>query len=286
MRFLFPRASAAIVLLSSGCAAHRVNVATVAPAPVVVVDTVREGLPNDYLRVSFLPHEVQVASLSRPGALRAFTTATPLFEPPLKVGELPYYSGLINDDKNDLVAMRCRPPSPEAVDAVLATWPNVFAAIMRDVPLDAGACSAPQPAVKVQVACYAKGFSDPPSTAVPASLARTFDYAGVLFDADHAAMAKWLKDNYGIFPAFAGTGYSVKGSYFLDSEPMTSQQILVRSVSSEYILKNVPLAEAGCRCIRVPGYAGRAADRLNPDFIDKAGGEGSCTTVDRLPVKQ
>jgi hypothetical protein len=108
----------------------------------------------------------------------------------------------------------------------------------------------------------------------------------MLFNADHAEMAKWLKDNYGIFPAFAGTGYSIRDSYFLDSQPMTSQQILVKSVSSEYILKNVSLAEAGCRCVRVPAYAGRAEDRLDPGFILKAGGEGSCATVDRLPAKQ
>jgi hypothetical protein len=272
------------MLLMCGCAAHRVNVA-VAPAPIVVSDTARETLPNDYLRVGFLKPGTQVSSLSRPGAIRAFATATPLYEPPLKVGELPYYSGIINDDQSDLVAIRCRPPHPETVDAVLATWPNVFSAIGRDVPLENGACAEPANTAAL-VACYAKDYTDTPGTAVPTSLARTFDYAGMLFDADHAEMAKWLKDNYGIFPAFAGTGYSIRDSYFLDSQPMTSQQILVKSVSSEYILKNVSLAEAGCRCVRVPAYAGRAEDRLDPGFILKAGGEGSCATVDRLPAKQ
>lgn len=50
-----------------------------AQAPVVVDDTVREAQPNDYLRVSFVPAGVKVTTLSRPGALRAFATATPLF---------------------------------------------------------------------------------------------------------------------------------------------------------------------------------------------------------------
>ncbi len=65
---------------------------------------------------------------------------------------------------------------------------------------------------------------------------------------------------------------------------MTSQQILVKSVSSEYILKNISLADAGCRCISVAPYAGRADDMLDPDFIEQAGGEGVCKTVERLAV--
>jgi hypothetical protein len=283
MRLSLSPACAGILLLISGCAAHRVSVASAAlPAPVVVTDTVREALPNDYLRVSFLPAGVTATTLSRPGALRAFATATPLYSPPLKLQDLPYYSGLVNDDKNVLVAMRCQPPNPATVDAVLATWPNVFLAIQRDVPLDAGACGTETANPATQTACFARAFSDPPETAVPTSLAHTFSYAGALYTPDHAALAKWLQDNYGIYPAFAGTGYSVKDSYSLSTQPMTSQQILVKSVSSEYILKNVSLSEAGCRCISVAPYPGRSSDRLDPDFITRAGGDGACTSVQRL----
>jgi len=167
---------------------------------------------------------------------------------------------------------------------VLATWPNVFIAIQRDVPSSPGACAGQPTDPPTQAACYARKFSDPPLSSVPTSLASTFSYAGVLFDANHAAIATWLKNNYGIFPAFSGVGYSVKDSYSLDSQPMTSQQILVKSVSSEYILKNVSLADAGCRCISVAPYPGRSSDRLDPDFIDSAGGEGVCKTVERLAV--
>jgi hypothetical protein len=284
MRFTLSLACASIVLLVSGCAAHHASTATLAQAPVLVSDTVREALPNDYLRVSFLPAGVEATTLSRPGALRAFVTATPLYSPPLTLEALPYYSGLVNDEKNVLVAMRCRPPHPETVDAVLATWPNVFLAIQRDVPLNSGACAAESADTATQVACFAKGFSDPPGTAVPTSLAHTFDYAGTLYDSSHAAMAKWLQTNYGIFPAFSGMGYSVKDSYSLDSEPMTSQQILVKSVSSEYILKNVSLADAGCSCISVAPYPGRSKDRLDPNFISQAGGNGVCKSVNRLAV--
>lgn len=278
-------AAAMIVLLAlCGCAAHRPMQPMVAQAPVVVSGTVREALPNDYMRVSFLPAGVKVTSLSRPGALRAFTTATALYSPPLHLTDLPAYSGLVNNDTQVLVAMRCRPEQPEKVDAVLATWPNVFAALQRDVPVDDAKCSGHPSDSATQTACYARGFSDPPSTAVPASLAHAFGYAGVLYDGqpEHAAMASWLQSNYGIYAAFAGTGYSVKDSYYLDKQPMTAQQILAKSISSEYILKNVSLADAGCRCISVEPYAGRAADPLDPEFIEQAGGVGECKSVQKL----
>lgn len=277
MRFRISLAFIAVALLVPGF------IAAQATAPVVVSDTDREALPNDYLRVLFVPAGVAVTTLSRPGSLRAFATATPLYRPPLKLADFPNYSGLVNDDKNVLVAMRCRPQNPETVDAVLATWPNVFQAIQRDVPLSADACAQPADP-PAQMACFAKAFTDTPSTAVPTSLAHTFSYAGTLYDSTHTALAQWLQRNYGIYPAFAGTGYSVKDSYYLSNQPMTSEQILVKSVSSEYILKNVTLAAAGCHCISVPPYDGRSSDRLDPEFIAQAGGDGVCKTVDKLTL--
>lgn len=278
-----------VALLASGCAMHRTPqpaamAPAASPAPVAAVGAVRESLPNDYLRVSFLPAGVPVTCLSRPGALRAFATATPLYQPPLKLANLPLYSGLVNNDQNVLVAMRCQPPDPAVVDALLATWPNVFLALEHDIALKPGSCMSESDDPATALACYARGFSDPPSSTVPTALAKTMDYAGKLFDSNHTALAAWLKSNYGIFPAFSGLGYSVKDSYYLDKQPMTAQQLLVESISPEYILKNVSLAAAGCHCIAVPPYAGRAQDRLDPAFIDRAGGNGSCTTVNRLEV--
>lgn len=280
------------VLLVTGCAAHHRaappnSIQVPVPAPVVVFDSVRESLPGDYLRVSFLPAGVAVTSLSRPGALRAFTTATALYSPPLKLAEMPYYSGLMDKDKEILVAMRCRPPRPEAVDAVLATWPNVFLAVQRDVPLSSGTCDATPTDPAAQMACFARAFSDPPVTEVPSALAQTFGYAAKLYDDPKLKpLADWLKRNYGIYPAFSGMGYSVKDSYSIDKQPMSSQEMLVKSISSEYILKNVTLAEAGCRCISVAPYPERSNDPVDPDFISQAGGDGTCKAVDRLAVRQ
>jgi hypothetical protein len=279
------------VVLATGCAAHHRaatpnSIQMPPPAPVVISGSARESLPGDYLRVSFLPPGTAVTNLSRPGALRAFTTATTLYSPPLKLADMPNYSGLVNNDAKMLVAMRCRPSNPEAVDAVLATWPNVFLVVQRDVPVTSGACSATPTDPATQMACFAKAFSDPPATKVPSSLAHTFNYAATLYDAKHEVLAQWLQNNYGIYPAFSGMGYSVKDSYSIDQQPMSSQEVLVKSVSSEYILKNVPLAEAGCRCISVAPYPGRSNDRVDPDFISQAGGDGVCKAVDRLASRQ
>lgn len=277
-----------VAMAASGCAVQHAAAPATAPAvataPVLAVGAVRESLPNDYLRVTYVPAGVQVTSLARPGALRAFATATPLYAPPLTLAELPLYSGLVNNDQNVLMAMRCQPHDPAAVDALLATWPNVFAALKRDVPLKPGACMSESADPATELACYARGYTDAASSTVPPALAGTLDYAAKLFDAQHAPLAAWLKSNYGIFPAFSGLGYSVKDSYYLDTRPMTVQQMLVESISPEYILKNVSLAAAGCRCIAVPPYPGRAQDRLDPAFIQQAGGDGACKTVPRLSV--
>lgn len=282
MRSAFFLVCSCVVLFATGCAAHRAGTANLGSAPVVISASVREALPGDYLRVSFLPAGSTVTNLSRPGALRAFTTATALYSPPLKLADMPNYSGLVNNDEKVLVAMRCRPSHPEVVDAVLATWPNVFLAVQRDVPVTSGACAAAPAHPATQMACFARAFSDPPATKVPSSLAHTFNYAATLYDADHKALADWLQNNYGIYPAFSGMGYSVKDSYSIDKQPMSSQEVLVKSVSSEYILKNVTLAEAGCRCISVAPYPGRSNDPVDPDFISQAGGDGVCKAVARL----
>jgi hypothetical protein len=260
--------------------------------PALATDHVRESTPNDFLRVTFVPAGVAVTTLARPGSLRAFATATAFYEPPLALKDFPLYSGLVNDDSKTLIAMRCQPPHPEAVDALLATWPNVFTAIQRDLPPESRTCNAENaPGIAAnstastddqRAFCFAHTYSDEPGDTVPITLAHTFSFAARAFAAD-TTLAQWLKTKYGIFPAFSGLGFSVKDSYYLDTQhPMNAQQILVKSISPEYILKNASLKEAGCRCISVAPYLGRADDPLDPDFIQQAGGDGECKAVDQL----
>jgi hypothetical protein len=251
-----------------------------------ITDDLREETPNDFLRVTFVPAGVSVTTLARPGALRAFATATAFYLPPLPLKEFPLYSGLVNDDTKTLIALRCRPAKPEAVDAVLATWPNLFHAIERDVHRDPAECAAaaasPATDPALQAFCFAHSFSDPAGSTVPRTLAATFDYAAQAFDPEHKPLADWLHSQYGVFPAFSGLGFSVKDSYFLDTQPMSTAQLLAKSISPEYVLKNVSLKEAGCSCISVAPYPGRADDLLDPEFIRKAGGDGECREVKSL----
>lgn len=253
---------------------------------VVTTDQVRETTPNDFLRVTFVPAGVSVTSLARPGSLRAFATATAFYEPPVVLKEFPLYSGLVNDDSKTLVAMRCQPPHPESTDAVLATWPNLFAAMQRDLGIDPKICDGPVNDDDTRAFCFAHAFKDDAGDNVPLSLAHSLTYAARAFEG-YSPVAAWMKNKYGVFPAFSGLGFSVKDSYYLDAQhPMSTQQILAKSISPEYILKNVSLKDAGCRCISVAPYEGRANDPLDPEFIQKAGGDGECKAVERLSSRK
>lgn len=175
----------------------------------------------DFFTLHFLPPGLPLTALSRPGALRAIA-APSLLVFPMPLEQSVSYVGLVNDDRRVLLAVRCRPPDPEVLRAVPATWPNVFAAIQQDVPLAPGECDAMPPNPDKQAACFAHAYTDPPMTVVPHSLAHTFEYADTVFDAEHPVLRQWLQEHYGIYPAFSGLGRSVKDSYFLDKQPMNS----------------------------------------------------------------
>jgi hypothetical protein len=256
------------------------------PSPAVVSDNVRESIPTDFIRVAFIdPARLPIAKLTTLAGprKRAFVTATVLFEPPLPLQAYPEYSGLGYSDSLELIAFRCRLPNAPAAEATLATWPNVFKLVQEDVPVTDTVCNAPLTDIGQQVACYARAYQDKPEATVPAALTDVFSYAAALFQPPNSMESVWLKNTYGIYPAFAGSGYSIKDSQDLDpAHPMAAQEVLVKSVSSEYLVKNLPLADLGCRCIAVPPYPGRASDPLDPNFIAQAGGDGVCTEVPKL----
>ena len=279
---LFALALLATAALPSGWAQVDPGGKKAAKDAIQITDASREDTPNDFLRVTFVPAGIPVTTLNRPGSLRAFATATTFYEPPLALKEFPLYSGLVNDDTKTLVAMRCQPPRRETTDAVLATWPNVFAAIQRDLGIDPAKCDAPAADDDTRAFCFAHSYKNEAGDNVPISLAHSMSYAATAFEA-YSPLAAWLKNKYGIFPAFSGLGFSVKDSYYLDAQhPMSTQQILAKSISPEYVLKNVSLKDAGCRCISVAPYEGRANDPLDPEFVWSAGGDGECKAVSKL----
>lgn len=278
----FALALLAAVALPSGWAQVDPGARKAVKDAIQIADASREDTPNDFLRVTFVSAGTAVTTLNRPGSLRAFATATAFYEPPLTLKEFPLYSGLVNDNSKTLVAMRCQPPRREITDAVLATWPNVFAAIQRDLGIDPAKCEAPAGDDDTRAFCFAHSYTNEAGDNVPISLARSMSYAAKAFEA-YSPLGAWLKSKYGIFPAFSGLGFSVKDSYYLDPQhPMSTQQILAKSISPEYVLKNVSLKEAGCRCVSVAPYEGRANDPLDPEFVWSAGGDGECKAVKKL----
>jgi hypothetical protein len=241
---------------------------------------------NDFMRFSYVSSGTSVNSLGRPGALRAFMTASSFFQPALPLSQTVTYPGLADQPAQDLVALRCIPPTKQQVDPILATWPNVFAAIQRDLAAQNFNCPYAGNSGANEVYCIAKQFSDTPSGVVVTTLTNVLTVANTLFDSGYPERANWLKTYYGIYPAFSGLGFSVKDSYYLSSSnPTTSAQVLQQSVVPEYLLANVSLSDAGCRCIRVAPYDGRDQAIIDPDVVWKNGGLGSCVPVSSLASK-
>lgn len=270
---------AILLLLAASCGETSASAQSVSVAE--ITDASRDTTQtNDFLRYSYVSSGTSVTTLGRPGALRAFFTVTAFFHSPPPLQEAVTYPGLADQPAQDLVVLRCIPPDKSKVDAILATWPNVLAAVQRDLADQHPSCPYSGNTGANEVYCIAQSYSDTPNSNVTAALANTYDTANTLFDAAHPERASWLKTNYGIYPAFSGLGFSVKDSYFLSLDnPMTSAQMLQKSVAPEYLLQNVSLSDAGCRCIRLAPYTGRSEATIDPDFVWKNGGQGSCTTV-------
>lgn len=281
------RACRQMVLLSlfavlAACGGTAGGAATSEDAPVTIVDHARDvGQTNDFLRLLFVPSGVKPTSLGLPSALRIFLTASDLFRPPMPLGAVTNYPGLVNRDDQDLVALRCTPSDPAKVEPTLATWPNVFAKMQSDFA--AQYTCPPQAGVpENDLYCLVKDYADNPNATVAVSLQQALTLGATLF-AD-ASRADALRRRYGIYPAFSGLGYAVKGSG--SGTPMGAGEALQRSVAPEYLLKNASLADAGCFCLIVPPYNGRSADPLDVDFVAQRGGFGECMSTNRLANAQ
>lgn len=256
------------------------SIALADEAPAAITDRSRDADHiDDFLRITFLPPGLKPTTLGAPSARWVFLGASAFFRPPLSLGETLEFPGLVNRPTEDLVLMRCIPPA-QTVQPTLATWPNVFERITADLG-GQYTCPAPAGAAENEVYCLARGFTDEPSTVAPAPVHRALGVGIAMLE--DPARAEVLRRGYGIFPAFSGLGFSVKGSG--DGASMRAADVLRRSVTPEYLLKNVTLAEAGCACISVPPYRGREAAPLDPDQVSRDGGRGHCVDVARLGTR-
>ncbi|MFI5396666.1 MAG: hypothetical protein ACHQ9S_14120 [Candidatus Binatia bacterium] len=293
-----------IAVTSTSCGSEDSRAEAVSPPPALVTDQTRGSDPhtgfaltNDFERIFYPKDTEAVVRIGRDNGVqkRAFLSATVMYQPPLTVEEIAHYVGADPNPTRDMVAMRCRPLDPSKVEPILATWPNVFKAVVADLgamytPTDCPA--SPTDPVDRQVYCTALAFSDQANTKVPLSLlnavavgVETFELQGAPFQPTGSTQgADVLYDLYGIGYGFAGLGFSVKNS-FLAGKPvaLTAAQALEQSVVPEYLLDNVPLADGNCKCIRVRPYANRDQSPLNWDTVTALGNQNLCTTFNDLP---
>jgi hypothetical protein len=262
-----------------------------------VTEASRGNGGDDFLRAIWVPPGTPVTYLGRNDQyvrnLRAFFTATSFVRPAVTVDQYVNLVGNVFQTQQDLVLMRCRPSATErqSLSPILATWPNVFDAIVSDF---SGAYSCPPvPAdgnnvIYCAALDYQTNYRDVAETVFAQGLQNAFDIAGPL--ASESAAASALKTNYGIYPQFTGLGFTVDTSGATPA--MTTATMLRYSVVPEYLLENVALADAGCRCIQVPTYGYRRTPDLrhrapvDPGFIWRRGkltGDGACRQIKRLP---
>jgi len=250
---------------------------------------------NDFERIIYVSPTQSVTSIGRNNNVmkRAFVSATIYYEPAMPVQNVVRYVGSDTNAAYDLVAMRCRPPDPTKIRATLATWPNVFKALVDDLGYSSTACpAAPGDTVDKKVYCAAFSFSDQSNTQAPLTLAAMMHAGVALWQLTGGAFpptgstsgANVLYDLYGIGYGFSGLGFSVKNSYLSGHNvPLTSAQALAQSVVPEYLVMNVTLADAGCRCIRVKPYSNRDERFIDWNRVFELGSEDSCTALNHLP---
>ena len=250
---------------------------------------------NDFERIIYVAPTTSVTSIGRNNNVmkRAFMSATIYYEPAMPVQDVVRYVGSDINPAYDLVAMRRRPRDPTKTAARLATWPNVFKALVDDLGYSSTACpAAPGDTVDKKVYCAAFSFSDQSNTQAPLTLAAMMHAGVALWQLTGGAFpptgstsgANVLYDLYGIGYAFSGLGFSVKDSYLSGHNvPLTSAQALAQSVVPEYLVMNVTLADGGCRCIRVKPYSNRDERFIDWNRVFEMGSEDSCTALNHLP---
>jgi hypothetical protein len=252
---------------------------------------VADPAANDFLRLVFVPPNTKVGGLGLRQA-RVFLTATSYFlarpagglRRPLPLSAVAKVTGGAYSAAFDVAAMRCKLPDP-AQSAMVATWPNVFAAVVVDLPAQACDPMPANPSVENQLYCLARSYREGADPLAVKPLAAALDIGLAMMqakDSDGGSGAGLLAKTYGIGDGFGGLGYSVAGSL---NTSLNAEQVLQQSVVTEYLVKRASLREAGCRCIQVPAYTGRDLAPLDPDYIaakGKLGADGVCVRVGRL----
>ncbi len=287
------RILAATVLAMGGLASSAIAAPNYMKTPAGISDTSRDASSyGDFMRAIWVQSGTQVSYVGRQNVnLRVFFTATSFIKPAITVDQYLTLVGNYYPSGQDLVLMRCRPSADQRqnVNPILATWPNVFSAIVSDFQGSGFSCP-PNPADGNNVMyCAAVAYQDAQQAVFVTGLSAALTSATQIFqNSTSSAGAKALKTDYGIYPEFTGLGYVASGSGFVNT--MSTAQILRESVVPEYLLENVTLVDAGCRCIQVPQYGNtknpdlRHTKPVDPNYIWQKGKlqSGACHVIKKL----
>ena len=104
----------------------------VAPA-IANQDARNSAVTTDFLRLIYVPTALPApTNLGLPPKKRVFLQASQFLVPPLTVLQDITFPGLTDVPNQILYAIRCQPAAGSGADPILATWPNVFQAIVED----------------------------------------------------------------------------------------------------------------------------------------------------------
>jgi hypothetical protein len=253
-------------------------------AAAIISEGTRQPQYNDFLRLIYANLPSPPATLGGPNAYRVFFGATAFYQPPIQVAQIANFSGIPVDPTKDLYVLRCIPSSNSEADPTLAVWAQVIKRIQDDYETHPPAPNTTDEAIQ----SIAQNFVDIESQVVDLALNNALNTAVQFFEEYPAGssspifsatdMQRQMSTRFGTFTAFTGLGYAAEGtatSPALDSES-TSRAMVI----PDFILKNVTLAEAGCRCIQVPSTVpNRDSSKLDPNFVWRFGGDGFCRKV-------
>jgi hypothetical protein len=252
-------------------------------AAALISQQARQPQYNDFLRLVFDNINPPPTKLGGPKAYRVFFGATVFYEPPIRISQIADFSGIPVKSSVSLFVIRCIPPEDSTAEPVLATWPNLISKILSDYDDNPPTPNSLDEAIQT----IAESFSDVSSTIADEPLYNAlgvgkqffeeypFDEEPPTFTATQ--MQGQMSSRFGTYAAFSGLGYAVEGT--ASGPALDAAQISRQMITPEYVLKNVTLSEAGCSCIEVPPYPGRDNQKLHPDFVLRAGGDGFCRTV-------
>jgi hypothetical protein len=254
-------------------------------AAAVTSEKTRQPQYNDFLRLIYANLPSPPTTLGGPSAYRVFFGATSFYDPPIRIAQIANFSGIPVRSDRDLYVLRCLPPSDSEADPTLALWPNLISRILADYQTNPPAPDTADEAVEE----IAQSFTDTSSQVLTETLENALNLGKQFFEDfpqtgplrfTATQMQAQMSMRFGTFPAFTGLGYAAEGTG--NSPSFDSEQAMRSMVIPDFVLKNVTLAEAGCHCIQVPSTVpNRDQRKLDPDFVLRRGGDGSCVKVNR-----